>query len=448
MENDRISRIWQILMKASAAEKQEIIEKMSEEDLTELRYRTNPYRKPIYKPGAKFLEFSFINFPRDYERNLMMTSMVGFVYKMASEWIHPGINSDKYPNEDQGEFALGLNERYKNLYITHLENHYAALKDDSKMNYALWMRAKAIVAEKLGRENAVELEKEAVAWCKENGIAYETAYPIDVAPTSDLYDKVREEYKLEKGVKKTLQDKIRSKQDQILDFFDYHFKFDPNNHIRCNYYPNYDKILQEKLKSQAKPKITAGGQYITENFEEYLIPPVDTFASFKNYFEINYEHLRQCTDDIYGRSQFECAVVAREVFNTEKAANEWEDKYKSDFDIPIQRIEFGGWTFIDPWKENRNALRLDGEEVRLAKEIIEKKKEEEKIGRELLQKRARKMPGRAAQKDLPFENPLSEHGAERLKDDEVQTNVYGTKLIRSRRMRFGNFGSEPVVLEK
>jgi hypothetical protein len=444
---DRIERIWQLIIKASPQEKKEIVEKLSEEDLKELRYRTNPYRKPIYNPTQKFLEFSFINFPRDYERNLMMTTMIGFVYKMATEWVHPGINADKYPNEDQGDFAVGLNKRYKNLYIRNLEKHHEALKDKSPMNYALWLRSRAIVAEKLEEEGWKELENEAIDWCKNNGVSFESAYPIDVPPTQEQFDQVRAEYKLEKGVKTTLQDKIRAKQDQILDFFDYHFKFDPNNHIRCNYYPNFDKIMQEKIRSNpGKFKHTEAGQVITEDFEEYLVPPLDTFASFKNYFEINYEHLRQCTDDIYGRCSFECAVIAREVFDNEKAANEWENKYKTDFDIPIQRIGFGGWTFIDPWKENRNTLRLDGEDVRLAKEIMEKKKEEEKIGRELLKKRAGKMPGRATEKDLPFENQLGEYGTERLGENQTVTNVYETKLIRSRRMRYGNYSTTPVLI--
>lgn len=442
MSDDRINRIWQLFQKASLKEREEIIDKLSDDDVRELRYKTNPYRKPLYEPKKQFLEFSYVNLPRIYERNLMMTTMIGFMYKMASEWEIP---TDGYPSEEQGDFAIALNDRYKDLYINNIEKHYAKSKDKSPEDYALWLRAKAVVAFKKKEKNVDELEKEAIKWCRENKVSYEAAYPIDVPPSEDEYERVRQELKKELGIEKTARDVVKENQERILDFLDYHFQFDPNNHIRCNYFPNYDKILQEKLKTN-KYETNERGMIITENYEEYLVPPLDTFHSFTNYFETNYEHLRQCTDDIYGRSSFECAIVAREVFDTEKKAIEWENKYKSDFDLSIMRITLGGWTFIDPWKENRDTMRFDDEKTRLAMDIIEKKKEEERIGRDILHKRANKVKNRVGKRDLPFENQLKDYGTEKIGDFDMQTNVYQTKMVRSRRPKIA-FNSSTIVLD-
>ena len=517
MEDEKTNRLWQLIMKASPKEKEEIINKLSDEDIIKLRYYANPYRKPIYNPTSKFLEFSFMNLRREYMKNLMMTSMVGFMYKMATEFEFEFpenlFSRNKYPSEKDSEFATALSNR---LNIMSINKRVRVADTPAKI-----LRAKAVAAQRKMEDTAylkvaptflykdifdkcisicyddyeinfaeinlsefAELETPiptaklqkciymhfdtaAKELCKVENIAYESIYPTAVSLSAEEIEEARIATKKELNIKTTLEEKQLRIQDYILDFLDYHFKFDPNNHIRCSYMPNYDAVIQEKIRQNPEkytvPSSTSSTfsstckvegvegvekekeekeeethrrpMIITKNFQEFLVPPMDTFHSFNNYFESNYECLRQATDDIYGPTDFEVAVIARETFTDEKKADEWELKYKNDFYIGILRIPFGNWVFIDPFSENRKRTTFDDKKTKLITEILKKKKEEEKLGQELLKKKTRKLKGRVSNKPSELKSDVEELGVESYDENDLEIKVFDTKLnvTRSRR---------------
>lgn len=492
LSDEKIRLWWKTLMRLPEEKRDEYFNKLTSEDMIRIREATNPYRKPLYNPGEKILKFSYINMPLEYTKKFVTTSLVGFLYKMAYEYVDINLNSSKeiskkkeYVSESEGEFAVEYNNRIREYNIRSLERHYATFKDKSLEDYARWMRAKTITFCKLmefkerelsGRKELLygneeitqtivdDLEKEAINFCKLNKIRYEAVFPVDTTPSIDEIEQIKENLKVERGIKKTLQDKQRERQDQILDFLDYYLKYDPNHHIRLGYTPSYDKDLSEKIKKNPNaykhikytvPEIgSSDGKkqaelIVTDKFEEYLIPPVDTFHAMNAYIGSNYEALRQATNTIYGdTSTFENVVIAREVFTNESKAKEWHDKYKDDFDMSVMDIPFGQWTYVDDWKENRDKTDINDEKNQLIKQMIETRKQEEKVGRDLLKKKRNKMPGRVDDKDLPFESQASQLGAERYTDeDKVEGKVYSTKLIRARRIKHGTMTSESLSIE-
>lgn len=425
MEENQYHKMWRLLQKATPEQKKEIIDKLTPEQLNELRYQSNPYRKPIYEPKEKFLEFSYINTQQEYLNKLMMTTAVGFFYKMACEY---QITSDKYIDENTGDFAFAMNDKLKE-YRRYYQVYYydqLYLSDQNSENYARYLRALDIY-------NSTNMAED---YCKINKINYSAVYPVEHEIPYDSYENIKEEVKWDKKIKKTLQDKIKQRQDHILDFLDYYLKFDPNNHIRCGYTPNYDKKLQERISANPDGfKFTENNMVVTKNFENYLIPPQDTFYSLKNYYESNYEYLRQCTDDIYGSvNQFECAVIARETFENTDKADMWEKKYQNDFDMSVMRIPFGSWIFIDPWKQNRDKIQTNDDKTKVLEAILEEKKREEKLGRELIKKKSNKMKNRVDGKNLPFVSQVEELGAvDNYNEKDVELKIYSTKLIRTPR---------------
>ena len=436
----KYTEIWHLLHKATPEQKKQIINKLSDEDLIQLRYRANPYRKPIYKPKSKFIEMSYFNMNRDYEKKFMMTSMVGFMYKMATEYQFP-LDEEKYPSEQIGQLAIEINNGLRKAYGEKIKTFYEK-KQDTPEDKARYLRAMALSAERLGQDHS-KLEEEAKNFCKENKIRFETVFPEDVPLDAEEIEQVKQEAKKKLNIRKTLEEKITERQDHLLDFMDYYFRFDPNNHIRCNYYPDFDEILKEKVKSNPGKFKYQNGMIVTENFEEYLVPPLDTFHALDTYIKSNYEHLRQCTNDIYkDTSQFEIAICPREVFNSPEDAEKWEDKYRTDFDVSVMRVNMGEWTFIDDFQKNRDTIRLNDDKSRLIREFLEKKKEEEKMGQDLLKKRKNKIKDRPTS-DLPFESKMEEYCE---KDNDINqqiTSVYQTKIIRSRRLKYG-FDSKTI----
>ena len=228
------------------------------------------------------------------------------------------------------------------------------------------------------------------------------------------------------GIPKTHQDFEADIQNHILDFLDYHFNFDPNNHIRCHYKPRYE----------SKPNIIKHykNMLITENFENYLIPPDDTFYHFKNYMDTNYEYLRQCTDDIYGPSYiFDNAVIIRETFSNESQFSDWAKKYEKDFDAGINCAPMNTWIFTSPFEENKKNIISNEEKTEFIQEFLKKQREDEKIGSDILKKRVKKMPEKSTQ-EVPFPTEIENMGAQKIPEETIEVKVWESKVLRRRRL--------------
>ncbi len=489
MDEKKLREFWNAFQKCNKEQKERLLADLSDEELLQIRAVNNPYRKPTYPVGTKFLEFSYINMPREYMTKFITTTMVGFMYKMATEFNQYNI-SEKYPSELEGPFAMKLNLCFREFNVRKLEIHYREARDVNAESFARWMRARIIVVHKLKEfydrecqgegqsfrythlipeianidfagdvKNCIEeMEQEAKEFCKQNNIKYESVYPTDVAPTQEELDRLKMDLKVELGVKKTAQEKMQQRQDAILDFLDYHFKYDPNNHVRCDYMPDYDDKLKQRMKDNPEaftyhPYTPVNGRpsamVITKNFEAYLVPPSDTFSAFNTYLDSNYEHLRQCTDDIYGDvSDFETAILAREVFPNEEKAEKWKEKYANEITLSCMRTQFGAWTLVDPWRKNREKIRSTNENNKLVDHIIKTKEEEERMGKKLLRKHAGKMPGNIIGKDVPFESKLAGMGVERFTDEnKIEAKILSQPMTRSRRPRVGNLSTVSYTIE-
>lgn len=475
---EKIRELWEIIAKASPAEKWEIIKQLDDETIIKLKSIPNPYRKPVYNSSAVFANVSHINTQRNYERNLMMTAMVAFIYKMASEFKH--VAGALFPSELEGELG-GEIARLKRKYSILKPNAFyekIAKSTDKPIDYAIWQRARermfdllkedyqkeydrvierasydkteeAQIAAKLAEEkltnfkNQITISKENIKKTqKEYGIREEQIATREIYLDDEDILEITALAKKKFNILKTKEEHESDVQDMILSFLDYHFKYDPNNHIRAGYQPNYDAVIRERIKSNPELfKYTEDGKMIiTDKFAEYLVPPIDTFASFKNYFDGNYEYLRQCTDDIYGEHNlFECGIMVYETFKTKDEAKKWTDKYRKDIMADVYTIKLMNWVFLDNFAENKKKIRGADDKMRLVDRIIEKNTEDEKIAQNLIKKRGKKMPNRAGSMPMSAASELSDMGVQHLdeladgtnaSEKELEIKVFSTKLKR------------------
>lgn len=522
MNAEKYNRIWELIQKASNEEKKRIIDNLSDEDLINLRHAANPYRKPLYEPKSKILAFSSINMNEEYTKNFMMTSVVGFLYKMATEFsfsslreendgfLSPPLFADAKSNgflsplrgerderderdekieinesdekkegdcpqgssltpgilpeakcggrereresEEEGILAEEISDRLKAAYFEKFETVYKSAYERSgaAVDKARWMRAQIVVFKKQNGTEAEEItrrENVVKSFCKEQRVNYEEAFPNEVQLNEDEINIVKQAAKKHLGIKMSREEHDTKIQNYILDFLDYYLKFDPNNHIRCGYYPHYDPVIKKAFESNPEQfKIinapNGNEMMVTDKFEKYLIPPLDTFYSLNNFINANYEPLRQATNDIYFPAIFENAIIARESFANMDDADKWKKKFGSELDVAVNDIEYGKWVFIDSWAQNREKTTYDDEKGKLINEIIERKKQEEKMGKEILGKKKRKNKRATGASDVPFTSEAASLGAERLekmattqerKEEDLEVNVFSTKLLRQRR---------------
>lgn len=466
-----MEKLWQTIINLpTEEEKISLINKLDPEIIVALRNFKNPYRKPIYKSKNKILAFSFINMPKEYIKQMMMTAMVGFMYKMAIEFQHK--SAESLPSEVEGDLGVEISElKKKYIFEKPVAFYENSTTKEDQAKYFLVKKRKfekllndLITPLKNARESADyykteeyimkknKLEKdeeyfnEEIRICnkeiKNLGIKEENILPDSIGLDFNDECRLREIAKEKLKIKETKEEREEKIQDYVLDFLDHFFHFDPNNHVRTGYMPNYDEKIRNKIKNNPEQfdYDSSGKLIVTDKFEEYLIPPRDTFYSFNNYFDANYEYIRQATDDIYGATGFESAILPYDTFDSEEDYKKWIDKYRKEINATVSDVKMMHWTYTEPFAGNRQNIKTGDDKMRIIDSIIEQTKRDEKLAENIMKKRTKKMKTGT----VPFE--LNKKGIDNVKDlkdesepsrEELEVKVYGSRLKKIGR-RFRN----------
>lgn len=209
----------------------------------------------------------------------------------------------------------------------------------------------------------------------------------ELTPEEDYY--IKEAVKKELGIEKTQEECSDSILDNIEEFLYEYLVFNPDNHVKSAYKPNYKDPTRTPLKIDKK-----SGMIMDEQFERKLIPPIDTFKRWERYREANYEELRQATDDIYSeKSDFEWAVIPLEMFegpDAKERAEEWERKHAKEVDFSIRSVNFNEISLLGPWEQNRENYNYYTKDTEILKRMIDTHKEEERFANQMTKDRMRK----------------------------------------------------------
>lgn len=165
----------------------------------------------------------------------------------------------------------------------------------------------------------------------------------------------------------------------------------------------------------------------TERFRRYMlpvrktqlavknVPPQDTFHRWSYYTEVNYEELKNITNTIYPeRSDLDWTLALWEMFEgtekeTQDAFNNHCQRYQNEVTSSIKAIEFGAWTFLADYKENRKNIQFYNKNTEVLKRIIDRHAEDKKIGTELMKNRVRQAKARNIKHDGPDDIGLSSY---------------------------------------
>lgn len=209
----------------------------------------------------------------------------------------------------------------------------------------------------------------------------------DLTQEEDYY--IKEAVKKELNIEKTQEECSDSILDNIEEFLYEYLVFNPDNHVKCAYKPNYKDPTRTPLKIDKK-----SGMIIDEQFERKLVPPMDTFKRWERYREAHYEELRQATDDIYSeKSDFEWAIIPLEMFEGQDAkerAEEWERKHAKEVDWSIRSVNFNEISLLGPWEQNRENYNYYTKETEILKRMIDTHKEEERFANQMTKDRMKK----------------------------------------------------------
>lgn len=255
---------------------------------------------------------------------------------------------------------------------------------------------------------------------------------------------IRAETKARLGIKQTKEERQDEVRELIDDFLKHYFSFNPDQHVKSSYAPNYVDPERKPIPEDADPD---------EDPARAIIPPADTHARFNRYFDANYEYLRQATDDIYPhKCDVDSVFIAHTVITNKPgkdmatASAEWQRKHASEVDLDILDIDFNKFVFMGPWAQNRERINFYTKDTEVLKRIMDASRDHDRMGRDLMKKRVqtkkkenirRDGPDAPAMSKIREANPIKQYGAkpitspediprdeQKLGEDEIKVDVH------------------------
>jgi hypothetical protein len=256
------------------------------------------------------------------------------------------------------------------------EKHEKKLDDHNNAIAALKLKFKQLKTE---YDEKVQTKKE-----KSEVHILDTVQVDKYEPKPEDLNLIAEEVKKELGITQTAEEYTEEYQNSVQQFLDEYLRYNPDNHVRSAYKPNYEDPTRKPLKKETL-------------YERNIIPPDDTFFRLNRYIENNYEPLRQATDDIYAeKSDFEISLVPLEMFEADSKEeadekfNAYKLKYAEEFESDVFCARFNNHNLLGPWQQNNDVRDFYTKNTEIIKRILQQNQEDAKMGQKLMKDRARK----------------------------------------------------------
>lgn len=146
-----------------------------------------------------------------------------------------------------------------------------------------------------------------------------------------------------------------------------------------------------------------------------VVPPQDTFHRWNYYTEVNFEELRSATAAIYHeKPDLDWALILYDTFEgspaeVDAAFADFRDKHQDDIISDIKGIDFGAWTLLGDFKENREKITFYNKHTDVLKRILDRHAEDKKLGQDLMRNRVRGLKAENIRRDGPDAPGLSDY---------------------------------------
>lgn len=172
----------------------------------------------------------------------------------------------------------------------------------------------------------------------------------------------------------------------------------------------------EQIKKLVADKLVLPDQhYLTMDFSKWtdedknllrtacsMIPPADIYHKFHNYFESNYDKLREAVLYLYcDKPDFDIAINPYSWHKTEEDAEEFQKKHKNEVITDIIKAHSGKWNFFAPFEKVRESMKYFNENTIVLEEIAKQIEKDAKLGAELVKNRIKQKKKQNIKEDGP-----------------------------------------------
>ena len=144
-----------------------------------------------------------------------------------------------------------------------------------------------------------------------------------------------------------------------------------------------------------------------------VVPPVDTFFRWRYYMEHNYEQLRSAVEAIHhDKPDLDWALLIYETFagsqlEADDAFQEYKKRYEEEIISDLRNVEFGKWTLLGDFKENRKKISFYNKHTNVIERILDRHAEDAKLGKDLMRKRVTRLKAKNIKESGPDDPGLA-----------------------------------------
>jgi hypothetical protein len=359
-----------------------LVDRLPDDELLKIEHAVSPYGQvPEESANDKYSCISFTNLRKDYLEKMLMTAMVGYLFRRCNEFGRP-LSEKVEPMDDPK--AIKKMMRRKQNEIIELEGELVAAVKHKAFMKAEWEEAK--VQHEANKKTASSTKMTSKELAELSGYIAVQA-------------EVRERLRLACMAVDDINEKMSSaqafgKRYIVKEFLDEQFKFDPDRHVRSSY--------MTKIRSKR------GETVMSEN-----IPPEETFHNFKYYLDSNHEEIRGVVEGTYGiKPDLDVMLqVHGGNFEGKEDADDYVERNQESAIASIISVKQGPWVVLEAFKENRDTI--EAYRGTIVDDILERVKEEAQVGATLTRDRAVRRRTENIKKDRPDPAAVREYMKER-----------------------------------
>ena len=191
--------------------------------------------------------------------------------------------------------------------------------------------------------------------------------------------KVVNKAKLFEAVQNQIDQQSDSERLIIRRFLDKFFKYDPLEHIQMGQHPIVDD-------PERKDNIVPQSQLEKDLYDN--VPPNDTYCRFTSFYEVNYDKLREVSENLYNiKPDLELAMIVYDTVDTTEEAQNFVHKYGMSSKFGILNFPLNQWALLGPFKENRDRVDYYHKHNSIIKSMIEQQEKDAELGTDIMKKR-------------------------------------------------------------
>lgn len=336
------------------------IANLSEEELDRLFSEAQPYKALGTASTDKFVLASVSNMREKYLKKLIITAMVSFLFQMKEEFATDEEDLVSPPNKEDfmEETSSQVSDNF-NPEVVYNEQLVALYKERNP-TYA-------------GKKLLKDMENE----LSEDDLLLVSTKANQIVESLKKKERKLNSAKYHDALETSIKQQSDSERKIINRFLSWLFKFDENKHEQ----EGQNDIEDDEERIDAKT--LKGISY--EN-----IPPNDTHCRFNAYLDLNYEKMREATQNIYNvKPDLEHAMIVYDVVDTQQQVDDFIHKYGANSKYDILSFGLNRWTLLGPFKENRQRVDYYNKHNSIIKSMLDQQEKDAALGEDLMKKRVK-----------------------------------------------------------